>query len=228
MFRKSKYDVMKKEELKLSAATLFYLGKISMLQKRYAEDTRENRANFIVEMSELMIKMFPHLVSMSHIGYENAKDLFELDKDVLEESLKRQGINIQRFSSNYSKVIARYSRNIFVAMVLEEENIDISKINDIIALINLVQGDPSNVVRKYLVDTSAVLKPDNLELVASMSSSNFDLMNLDSKQINRLNEYHEKFMREKIYPQVSKERLESDKVLKLARRISNIEKGRMK
>ena len=92
MFSKSKYDVMKKEEAKLSVATLYYLLKVKRIAKRYSEDTKENRENFQIEMCEICNKLFPCLVMMSHIGYENARDLYGLDKDVLAESLERQGI----------------------------------------------------------------------------------------------------------------------------------------
>ena len=222
MFSKSKYDVMKKEESKLSVATLYYLLKIKRLPKRYEEDTRENRENFQIEMCEICNKLLPHIVMMSHIGYENAKDLFDLDKEVLGESLKRQGIDEQKFAANYERIFSRYTKKLLTAMIIEEIGIDTTKIKDVEDLTKLMRDDPSDVVRDVLVDSSVVLSPDNLELVTSMCSSNFSVASLSSRQIDKLNEYHDKFMREKIYPQVTGEKVESNKVIKLASRISKI------
>lgn len=222
MFSKSKYDVMKKEEAKLSAATLYYLLKVKRIVKRYSEDTKENRDNFQIEMCEICNKLFPCLVMMSHIGYENASDLYTLDKDVLSESLKRQGIEESRFEANYEKIINRYTKKLLTAMVIEDVGIDLTKIKDVEDLTSLLQDDPSDVVLSVMVDSGIVLSPENLELVSSMCSSDFSVSSLSSKQIERLNNYHDKFMQEKIYSQVTKEKNESNKVIKLASRISKI------
>ena len=222
MFSKSKYDVMKKEEAKLSVATIYYLLKVKRLTKRYEEDTMENRENFQSEMCEIGNKLFPCFVMMSHIGYENAKDLYGLDKEVLSESLKRQGLDEQRFEANYEKIINRYTKKLLTAMVIEEIGIDITKIKDVEDLTSLMQDDPSDVVLDAMVDSGVVLSPDNLELVTSMCSSNFSVSSLSSRQIDRLNEYHDKFMRERIYSQITNEKVENNKVIKLASRISKI------
>lgn len=222
MFSKSKYDVMKKEEAKLSVTTLYHLLKIKRIVKRYSEDTKENRENFQIEMCEICNKLFPCLVMMSHIGYENARDLYGLDKDVLAESLERQGIEESRFEANYEKIINRYTKKLLTAMVIEDVGIDLTKITDVDDLTSLLQDDPSDVVLSVMVDSGIVLSPDNLELVSSMCSSNFSISSLSSRQIERLNNYHERFMKEKIYPQVTSEKTESNKVIKLANRISKI------
>lgn len=222
MFSKSKYDVMKKEEAKLSVATLYYLLKVQRLSKRYKEDTRENRENFQIEMCDICNKLLPNIVMMSHIGYENARDLFALDKDVLTESLKRQGLDEKKFEANYEKIINRYTKKLLTAMVIEEIGIDTTKIKDVEDLTSLLQDDPSDVVLDVMVDSGVVLSPDNLELVTSMCSSNFSVNNLSPRQIERLNKYHDKFMRKRIYPQVTNEKTESNKVIKLASRISKI------
>ena len=222
MFSKSKYDVMKKEEAKLSAATLYYLLKVKRIAKRYSEDTKENRENFQIEMCEICNKLFPCLVMMSHIGYENARDLYGLDKDVLAESLERQGIEENKFEANYEKIINRYTRKLLTAMIIEDVGIDLTKITDVEDLTSLLLDDPSDVVLSVMVDSGIVLSPDNLELVSSMCSSNFSVFDLSSRQIERLNNYHDKFMKDKIYSQVTNEKKESNKVIKLASRISKI------
>lgn len=222
MFSKSKYDVMKKEEAKLSVATLYYLLKVKRIAKRYSEDTKENRENFQIEMCEICNKLFPCLVMMSHIGYENARDLYGLDKDVLAESLERQGIEKNRFEANYEKIINRYTKKLLTAMIIEDVGIDLTKITDVEDLTSLLQDDPSDVVLSVMVDSGIVLSPDNLELVSSMCSSNFNVFDLSSRQIERLNNYHDKFMQDKIYSQVTNDKKESNKVIKLANRISKI------
>ena len=216
MLGKSKYDLMKSEEIKLRSRTMYYMIKmISLLDKNPTEET-------LIKICGIINKVYPHVVAMSHIGYENARDIFELDRNVLSTGLKRMGDNEKSFEFNYSRIIERYTKNLIISMIIEEEEIDTNRLEYFEPLLGIISSCPSFEQVKSLVHSSVITNPDNVDLLISLSSPNFGVMDLNFEQIQRVNDYHEKFMNERIYPNVTSDKLENEKVLKLAHRISKI------
>lgn len=216
MLGKSKYDVMKSEEIKLSSSTMFYMVKMmSLFNEEPTEET-------LMKLCGIINKVYPHVVAMSHIGYENAKDIFELDRDVLSTGLRDMGDNEKSFEFSYSRIIERYTKNLVISMIIEDEGIDTSSLECFEPLLNIIASRPCYDQVKSLVDSSIVTNPDNVEFLLSLSSPSFGVMDMNSRQIQRINDYHQNFMNEKIYPKVTSDKFESEKILKLAHRISKI------
>lgn len=216
MLGRTKYDVMKSEEIKLSSSTMVYMLKLmSLINEEPTEET-------VMKLSEIINKVYPQIVVMSHIGYENAKDIFELDRNVLSNGLISMGDNEKSFEYSYSRIIERYTKNIVISMIIEEEEIDTTNLDYFEPLFNILGTRSCYEQIRSLIDSSVVTNPDNVELLLSLSSPSFGVMDMNSKQIQRINNYHQKFMEERIYPKVTSDKLESEKVLKLAHRISKI------
>ena len=101
MLGRTKYDVMKSEEIRLSSKIMFNLIKIMSL----AEEEKENDMEDVLELVEVVHKLYPEVITMCHIGYENAKDIFELDRGVLFSGINKMGTTAKKFEFNYSRII---------------------------------------------------------------------------------------------------------------------------
>ena len=218
MLGRTKYDVMKSEEIRLSSKIMFNLIKIMSL----AEEEKENDMEDVLELVEVVHKLYPEVITMCHIGYENAKDIFELDRGVLFSGINKMGTTAKKFEFNYSRIINRYAKNLAVAMVIEDEEINTNTIECLEPLLELVAVKSCFDDVKYFVELGYVSNPDNVELLLSLSSPEFSVMDMSPKQIQRINDYHERFMAETIYPKVTCNKDENEKVLTLAHRLSRL------
>ena len=74
---------------------IYYMIKmISLLDENPTEEK-------LIKICGIINKVYPHVVAMSHIGYENARDIFELDRNVLSTGLKRMGDNEKSFEFKF-------------------------------------------------------------------------------------------------------------------------------
>ena len=169
MLGRTKYDVMKREEIRLSSKIMFNLIKIMSL----VEEEKENDMEDVLELVEVVHKLYPEVITMCHIGYENAKDIFELDRSVLFSGINRMGITAKKFEFSYSRVIDRYTKNLAVAMVIEDEEINTNSIECLEPLLGLVGGKPCFDDVKSFIELGYVSNPDNVELLLSLSSPEF-------------------------------------------------------
>ena len=224
MVKKSKYEVMEEEESILSLSIFFYNKVLLKLAEDYDENGEyefDSIEAFERATCDITRKMFPHLKMMSHLGYENARDLFSVDLRDLKNYFSSKEVSFREFERNYSKVLNRYAKNLFVFLIIEEEGIDIANINKPMALVQLMKGNTSPILE--MMNSNLIkLKQENQEVVDMMVSDDFNIGALSSEQILRLNNYHDKFMNEKIYPRVNDEKVSEDSVVKQAKRIGQL------
>lgn len=223
MGKRNKYEVMQKEEAKASLAIFFYSKVIFKLGESYdkVEDDLVVREKFEKETCDITKKMFPYLKMLSHLGYENAKDLFEVDLGVLKDYFDREGTNLKDFEKNYSKVLNRYAKCLFVFAIIEEEKIDISVIDNPICLTQLMKGNTSQFL-EWADSGKIKLSPMNKEVVALMALEDFNIGELLGDQIARLNNYHDQFMKDNIYSHVLDSEVNDNEVIKHAKRIGQL------
>lgn len=216
----SKYDIMENEEKISSMAVIDLMIDIQELIKKYESDEIDCfECND--EIKSLIGDAFSNFKLIAHLGYENAKDLFRLDMKTISSSVKRDGINLTSFANNYEKVINRYAKTLLIFCVLEEEDIDVKNICDITTFNALINGNTTelfNCFRNNYIEISE----DNKRLLDKFNDDKFIVSDLSFTQIQKLNDYHDSYCRRCIYPKITCDKDEKDRVLMHAKRISTV------
>ena len=84
----------------------------------------------------------------------------------------------------------------------------------------------SNALGKENVDDDMILdkpvtelNPDNFKLMHKMTKPDFSVTELTQSEIDRLNRYHEEYMKERIYSRVTDKSLDDEDILSHAKKI---------
>ena len=210
-FDVSKYDVILSDEQKFNRELL----KLSLKLNELANDFNEEKME---EICSLICLGFKYSIFLSHYAYENAKDLNGIDSVTVTRFLKDNQLDIKSFSDDYCSNIDCYAKTLLMAMIIEDEGIDISKIKDMILLDRICCSD-FNVILDILGTDVSSMNPSNYSLVKLMSSEDASVAMLGQNDIDRLNMFHDKFVQERIYPCVTTCVKEDEKVLKHAKKL---------
>ena len=221
MFDDTKYDVMGKEGNKVSIVVTFYLKVLHRIIDDYRKKGESSvfytDDDFDAAVCDVTRKILPYLKIMAHLGYENASDLYNVDYDVMRSHFVNE--SVKEFERDYSCILNRYAKTLLINLILEEEKIDVASLGDSSSLLNLINGNTRPIL-KMLNNGNIQLSDNNKEVVKLMASDDFNIALLSSSQVKRLNEYHNKYMDENIYPSVSDEFVDDDCVIKQAKRLS--------
>lgn len=201
MFSKSKYDVMESINVKSSMNLLFLVGKISKDLKQY-ENKKISKEEFNLRFQEVISKGIPSIKAICHIGYENSKDLVNVSEKELVSYLKREGLSLEEFRSNYMKMINTYVKVLLAFNIINKENIDIYKVMTPEVMLSLVKGDFSKL--KSVIDELGVdISSENKGLIDRLVKDSFDISMLDNKEIKALESVHSKYMDTYVYSKVN-------------------------
>ena len=107
MSKKTKYDILNKE-MRLASKNIISLvfQSLPLIRKMESDKYSEEEKSEI--LGKLLQKLLPSLKVVSHIGYENSKDIKSIDEDTLNEYLKSRRINKETFKENYDKKQSEY------------------------------------------------------------------------------------------------------------------------
>lgn len=218
MVDRSKYDIMENEEKISSMAVVDLLIDIHELIKKLEAD-EINSYECDEEIKSLISNAFSNFKLIAHLGYENAKDLFRIDMKSISSSVRSDGITVSSFANNYEKVINRYAKTLLIFCVLEEEEIDVKDICDMTTFNSLINGNTIELF-EYFNRNDIIISDSNKTLLSRFNEDSFVVSSLDSSQIKKLNDYHDSFVRRYLYPKITCDKDEKNRVLLHAKRIS--------
>ena len=214
----SKYDIMENEEKISSMAVVDLLVDIHEIIKKY-ESNEVDSFECSEEIKTLIGDAFSNFKLIAHLGYENARDLFRLDMKTISSSVKKDGVNLTSFSTNYEKVINRYAKTLLIFCVLEEEDIDIKSLCDISTFNSLINGNTIELFN-YFRNNDVIISEENKKILDKFLDEKFVVSSLTTDQIKKLNDYHDSYVRRCIYLKITCDKDEKDRILMHAKRIS--------
>ena len=198
---KSKYDVMGSLNRKSSMNLVFLVAKVVKDLKQYekrkiTKDELNSRFRVVVD------KGIPSIKAIANIGYENSKDLLEVDNQELVTYLKKENLSLNEFKKNYMMMINTYVKILLAFGIIEIEKIDIHKIMTPDVMMSLINGDFSKL--KIVIDELGInISTSNKSLIDKLIEKDFDFKNLEVKEKELLDNIHSKYMESNVYCDVS-------------------------
>ena len=96
MLKKTKYDILYKEAKAANKGTLkLIISAISVSVKLESDEYSEEEKELL--LGDLLRKCLPLVKIISHIGYENSKDLKNLNENSLNDYLESKNISKEEF-----------------------------------------------------------------------------------------------------------------------------------
>lgn len=214
MFKKNKYDIMIKD-LKGSSKTLFmmflklnYLAKSAMKGKIGEEQLQEITTH-------LLRNVYPVLIVSAHIGYENCKDIKDVDKKELYNYLNAKGVSVNGFFDDYYAKQKLMCRMLAILSVLEKENIALPKLDDPKVAVNLLGGTNIEEVFGEVVEK---VSDENRHFIKEALDNEFDSRKMSDALKEIIDNYHNSYMEEVIIPRVNKQ-VKNKQIIKNAEKL---------
>ncbi len=188
---------------------------LSLLQNKISLELYENEKSLILD------ELFEIIIKVSHIAYENNKEMTSISKNSLFAFTNKQNLHPIKFLFNYNESIKEAERILLVLSLLERDNVQFPKLesaNDAIQMF-----DERGLLNK-LNEILDLLSDETIESLSYLTNPNFQLDDLPKKDIRLFNLYHMKYMIENIYPSVTKSESREKDVLKLAKNFGDKQK----
>lgn len=212
MLKKSKYEVMSKELKGIYKTTISMIFKLLVISNKLKNKKIDDNS-LDYETLEIFDQAFPVAITLAHIGYENNKDLQNIDKAKLFSYLESKNINPSEFSYNYSKKLTSCVKVLLFLAIVEKENITLPNLKDPDLAIKLLNGDGiEDLIFGFIDDISY----ESWSLLDSITSKRFNFNNLTEEQKQIIEDYHTKYMNSNIYPKVTKDTIKEKSILKVA------------
>ena len=211
MFGKNKYDVMKKEMKGMYLTVVKLVPKLLSLSSKIKKE-KINEDAAVLEAATMMEEVMPIIIKASHLIYENAKDLENIEKETLFTHLRKKGINPATFSFNYNYKKNEMAKILMVLAILEKENIQIPSFKDPSIALKLLSGDGINGIISEVMEDISYESMNTIEIIVE---DDFQVSQLDEEETELLEGYHNKYMSERIFPHVTKNTPDKD-ILKRA------------
>lgn len=214
MKKRSKYDVLEKEYKNNSVLALdLALRLFNIRNKMQTKHLDEEK------VSELLKEVLPVIITFANIGYENVKDLGSIvNREELIKFLKQEKIDPTEFSSNYLKNINHYTKLLLVFAILSKETSILPSFKNPQSAIELLGGrEVSDDLFNDLFDNLSI---DIKNCIKEILISDFDVNEITNYQKELLEEYHDKYMSQNVYDQVTDDQEKPQLVMKLAKSYS--------
>lgn len=222
-FDVTKYDVITLEESRLGMDFIRLSSKLVTLSTEVGKANADDDM-IIDKLCDLLNESLTNLKELAHLAYENAKDLFGVDGATVYKYLKENNLNPTTFPIAYCECIDEHARHLLLHMIAEEEGIDFTKARDPRVCRDLTNSN-ANGLFAILDKPVTELNPDNFKLMHKMTKPNFSVTELSQSEIDRLNTYHEEYMKKRIYPRVTDKTIDDDDILIHAKKIGVKRKG---
>lgn len=216
----TKYDVIIFEEHNLSVKLL----ELTLNMNELIRKMQLTHLDCDNEVVTILRNGFIHMRDISHLAYENAKDLHQLDPVLVTNFIKKNRLGIEKFPRDYCSNLLDHTKILLLDMILEEENIDLSSVDDIMSLQKITNGDGEGIF-DLLGESRMYMKPDNYRIVKLMCDEDFSIDDLEQDDINRLNNYHDTYIKKRILSRVTSQKKEDNRVLTQAKKIGYKAKG---
>ena len=222
-FEGTKYDIITLEEGRL--ALDFFRLSSNLTSLSMMLDKKEVDPDILMDkLCGVLVESLTNLKEIAHLAYENAKDLYGVDGTIVYKYLKENNLNPDNFPTYYSECIDSHARHLLLHMIAEEEGIDFSRAKDPRICKDLTNSNANGLF--MIMDKPVTeLNPDNFKLMHKMTKPNFSITELTQQEIDRLNNYHEEYMKKNIYPRVNSSSISDEEILKHAKSIGVKRKG---
>lgn len=222
MAERTKYDVIEEETLKASRYISESMFKLTDL---YFDVDAEfiSYEEGVSRLTDLVRSVAGSFKTVAHLGYESAKDFWKINFSDIEAFITSNNISLNDFSFPLEKIINQYCKTIYIFMVFEEEEYDLAVIDDVVLLLKVFDGYTEGLI-PYLNSKGIEFSPENSSILSRMSDKNFSLLGLNQNQIDRLNRYHDDYMKRRINPKITLDENEQEKILCRAKQLSIIGK----
>ena len=209
MSKKTKYDILNKE-MRLASKNILSIvfQSLPLIRKMESDKYSEEEKSEI--LGKLLQKLLPSLKVVSHIGYENAKDIKSIDVDTLNEYLKSRRISKETFKENYDKKQSEYVAILAFLSVLEKEKINVSSISNPLAILEVLDGNIDDDLLNSFSNSSSY------NLLEEAFDDNFTIANMSDELKNLVEDYHNTYMNNIILTRVSEETTQKQ-ILKIAK-----------
>ena len=209
MSKKTKYDILNKE-MRLASKNILSLvfQSLPLIRKMESDKYSEEEKSEI--LGKLLQKLLPSLKVVSHIGYENSKDIKSVDEDTLNEYLKSRRINKETFKENYDKKQSEYVAILAFLSILEKEKINVSSISNPLAILEVLDGNIDDDLLNSFSNSSSY------NLLEEAFDDNFAIANMSDELKNLVEDYHNTYMNNIILTRVSEETTQKQ-ILKIAK-----------
>lgn len=208
MQRKTKYDILD-QELKQASKNILSLvfSFLSLARKlNSSKATDEEKSLAVAKASK---KLLPAVKVLSHLGYENAKDIKELDESIVNEYIAKKRLTREEFINNYNAKLTELVQMLTTLAIIEKEKINLSTVEDVNLLVDIFTGDAD------IDSIEEILKlPSSQDFIEEVYDDNFNVNHM-SEELNELIEtYHNNYMNTQIYPHVSSDEVTTKEILK--------------
>lgn len=225
---KSKYAIMRKEFKKsgreMKAIMLKFVPKLLSAKREIEKANRLNTdmsvsqsGSIIIDIMSLLSQLVPGIRKVSHIQYENIRDLEKIDRNKLQSYMESKGIDYTKFAYKYSEQLKSSVRVILLFSLMDRENIGIVDLNSLKIADKLMDGGSVTDIVDEIIEK---FSPHALDLCSEVfNDDDFDPRNLPSELAELLETSHNDFMNQHIYSQVTNHSVSEQDVLKLSKKL---------
>ena len=215
MAKKTKYDILNKELKAVNKNILSLAFTAITLSAKLESDayTEEEKEEMMAKMAK---KFLPFVKILSHIGYENSRDLKSIDEQTINDYLKSKRISKEDFLKGYEAKQAELIAILALFAVADKEGIDILTLENPLSFIDWFNGD---------LDEFDIYELENstyYPLLEEVFDEEFKPSNMSEELKTLIDDYHTNYMESIIYPQVTQTQLKDKDILKISK--ANIKK----
>lgn len=223
MFKKNKYDIMKKEMKGMSLFSMSLALKLISLTIK-AETGKISDEQIDIELASITPKLLSITKMAGHICYEICKDIENADSRRVSEYIKKHGINPIKFIDNYNKTKKYATQMLFTFAVFDRDNIQFSTLKNPEMALKLLDGGLNG---KGLEDFLDCLSGENDYALSKLISAYDNDSELNEDDMQLIENYHRMYMSKSISPYVTRETTEEE-IVRHVKTISRMKRNNNK
>ena len=210
---KNKYDILSKKVKKEFKGVLPSLVKMLFVARKI-ETNRISDEKIEYELSKAISKALPAIKTTTHLGYETAKDVSNLDKETLARYIEESGLTLSEFSENYHENVNGIVKLLLAFAVFDKENINFPSLKDPKTAIELISGESYLDIFSNDFDS---MSEESEEMIERAFDKELSYKDLTEEEIRLMEEYHNRYMNEYIYPSVGMEETPEEKMKEIVK-----------
>ncbi len=212
MYGKNKYYIM----LKKLNATRLTAGKLViklLLLKNKVKKGKISQEQAMAEAGNIMSVALELMKKTAHIVYENCKDMKNIDEQELSRCLQKKGINEEKFLRNHYGAKKHSEQLLLILALLDrdfDETLDVEKQEMLYS--QILNHELTNTD-----DSFYELSPDTKNIITSiLRDEDIEVNGLGEEYIQLLKNYHNKYMAQYIYPEVTDYDVPDELIIKVS------------
>ena len=167
-------------------------------------------------MAKVYEELVPYIKNIAHTGYETFNDLEKMDSAEFVKFIHENGESVEEFKNNYLNTLSNYVRILLLLAVHDRDSVEFDSSSKQFLLrifgFKLSETAVLNNVDKFADSSRCVLD--------RILDDNFDIRNMSDDEKILLDNYHNKYMEERIYPGIDILTESNERVMKEARSLA--------